>query len=109
MVLQLRHLGCEVHVLPGLLHEPGELLALLGGHRVEHALHGGRPAREVVEQLLEALRTIGEELPVLVHELLEVLAHILAAPMLVEHRIEVGQHVLHRLLLLRRSGILQCL
>ena len=107
VILQLRHLGGKVHVLPGLLHEPGEFLALLRRHRVEHALHGSGPAREVVEQLLEALGSVGEELSVLVHELLEVLADVLAPAMLVQHRVEVSQHVLHRLLLLGRSGILQ--
>ena len=107
VILQLRHLRGEVEVLPGLLHEPGELLALLRGHRVEHALHRRGPAREVVEQLLEALGAVGEEVSVRVHELLEVLAHVIAATVLVEHRVEIGEHVLQCLLRLRCRRRLQ--
>ena len=67
-----------VEVAERLLHELGEILALLGRHRLEHAVHRGGLAREVVEQLLDRLGVVREELAVLVHELGEVGVGVLA-------------------------------
>jgi hypothetical protein len=42
---ELGHLHLETHVLHGLLHEPGQLLALLARERPQHPLGGGLAPR----------------------------------------------------------------
>ncbi|NBX58711.1 MAG: metal-independent alpha-mannosidase, partial [Gammaproteobacteria bacterium] len=98
--VQLRHLLLQTHVLHELLRQLLELCALLGRHRVEHRLGRGHALRDVLQQLLERLRILGEEVAVLLHELLE--ARIFAARVLVDHLVERGEHLLHALHVLRR-------
>ena len=104
-VVEPGHLGLQVHVGQRRGHEVLELGALLGGERVHEALHCRRLARKFVEKLLEGLGTVREELAVLVHELVEVLGDVAALAVLVEHCIEVAQHLLHGLLRLGRAHV----
>ena len=46
-------------------HQVGQLGALLGGQAGHHPFLGGRPAGQRVDQLLDRLRVVREELPVL--------------------------------------------
>ena len=76
-----------------LLRQLHQLLALLGGHRVEHPLRRGGALGERVDQLVDVLRVLGEEVAVLVHELAEVLVGVGAGRVLLEQVVEVGQHL----------------
>ena len=78
-----------------------ELRALLGCHRVEHLLHRRHRARHLLEQLVERLRVTREEVSVALHEALEV--GLLAAVTLLEHLVQLGEHVLHARHLLGRD------
>ena len=98
---QLVDLPAEVHVLEQRLREPLELRALLGRHRVEHLLHRGHRPRHLLEQLVEGLGVAGEEVAVALHEAVEV--GLLAALTLLEHLVELGEHVLHPRHLLGRD------
>ena len=65
-------LGQRLHQLGAaerLGREGVQLVALLLGHRVAHPLGGGRPLGEGVQQLLDVAGVLGEEVAVLVHEL----------------------------------------
>ena len=103
VVRQLSHLRGQVGIGQRLLHQLGELLALLGAERVHHPLGGGLPTGQRVDQLLDGLRLLREELAVLVHELGERVGGVLVAGVLGQQRVEVGQHVLD---LLHRLGVL---
>ena len=64
---------------------------------------GGRgPPGQRVDQLVEVLRLLGEELAVLLHELLELFRRVLAAGIGVEHVVERGHHLADALEILRR-------
>ena len=78
----------------GLLRELHQLLALLGRHRVEHPLGGGRTLGERVEQLVHVLRVVGEVVAVLVHEVTELLVRDAAGGVLLQQVVEVGEHLL---------------
>ena len=95
-VAELGQLRGEVQV-HGALHQLAELLALLRGQGVHQLLLGGGPPGEVVDELGEVLGLGREELPVPLHERLELLLRVLALRVGLEHRVEVGQHVLDRL------------
>ena len=105
-VLQVGHLAGQPHVRHRLGHQVGQLGPLLGREPGHHAFLGGRPAGEGVDQLLDRLRVVREELPVLVHELAEPLVGVLAAVVRVDERGQVGDHVLDRLHVLL-AGVLQ--
>ena len=90
----------QVHVLEQRLREALELRALLGSHRVEQLLHLRHRLRHLLQQLVETLRVARKELSVLLHELLEV--RLFTALALLEHLVELGEHVLHALHPLRR-------
>ena len=90
---QLVDLPPQVHVLEQRLGERLELRALLGGHRVEQLLHLRHRLRHLLEQLVEVLRVAGEEVAVALHEPVEV--GFLAALPLLEHLVELVEHVLH--------------
>ncbi len=89
--------------LGGELHQ---LLALLGGHRVEHPLGGGGALGEGVEQLVDVLRVLGEVVPVLVHELPKVLVGVGTALVLLEQLVEVVEHLVDPLTVLI-GGVLE--
>jgi hypothetical protein len=66
------------------------------------------PAGQAVDELVDVLGLVGEELPVLVHELLELVGRVLAPSVRGQQLVEVGQHVLgagHRLLRLRAVAL----
>ncbi len=90
---ELVHLPAQVHVAEQLVGELLQLRPLLGRHRVEHRLHRGHPPGELLEQLVERLGVLREEVPELLHELLE--TRILAPLAALEHLVEGGHHVLH--------------
>ena len=90
---ELVDLPAQVHVLEQRLGERLQLRALLGRHRVEQLLHLRHRLRHLLEQLVEALRVAGEEVAVALHEPLEV--GLLAALALLEHLVELVEHVLH--------------
>ena len=96
---QLIDLPAQVHVLEEALGETLELGALLGRHRVHELLHLGHRLGHLLEQLVEGLRVPGEEVAVALHEPLEV--GLLAPLALLEHLVELGEHVLHALHALR--------
>ena len=56
-------------------------------------MHLRHRLRHLLEQLVECLRIAGEEVAEALHEAVEV--GLLAALALLEHLIELGQHVLH--------------
>jgi hypothetical protein len=94
------------------LHQLAELLALLGGERVHQPLLRGGPPGQVVDQLGQRLGLAREELAVLGHEVVELLLRVLAAGVRLEHRVEVGEHVLdglHRLRARRLERLLHAL
>ena len=97
---ELVDLPAQVEVLEQRLRQPLQLGTLLGGHRVQQLLHLRHRLRHLLEQLVEGLRVAGEEVAVLVHEALEV--GLFATLALLEHLVEVGEHVLHALHLLGR-------
>ena len=90
---ELIHLPAQVHVAEQLVGELLQLRPLLGRHRVEHRLHCRHALRQLLEQLVERFGVLREEVPVLLHELLE--AGILAARTPLEHLVERRHHVLH--------------
>ena len=92
---ELVDLPAQVHVLEQRLGEGLELRALLGRHRVHELLHLRHRLRHLLEQLVERLRVAGEEVAVALHEPVEV--GLLAALALLEHLVELGEHVLHPL------------
>ena len=81
----------EVHVLQDLFGERSELGALLRRHRGEQAGHRRHPSRHLFEQLIERPRVPGEEVAVALHEPVEVVR--LAALALLDHAVQLGQHV----------------
>ena len=99
---ELVDLPAEVHVLEQRLGERLELRALLGRHRVHQLLHLRHRLRHLLEQLVERPRVAGEEVAVTLHEPVEV--GLLAALALLEHLVELGEHVLHPRHALGRRG-----
>ena len=97
---ELVDLPAQVEVLEQRLRQPLQLGALLGGHRVQQLLHLRHRLRDLLEQLVEVLRVAGEEVAVAPHEALEV--GLLAALALLEHLVQLGEHVLHALHVLGR-------
>ena len=93
VLTELIHLPAQVHVVEERVGELLELRALLGAHRVEQLLHLRHLLRHLLEQLVEGLRVAREEVAEAVHEPGEV--GLLAALALLEHVVELGQHVLH--------------
>ncbi len=73
LLQRLREPGVPERLL-GQLHQLGPLL---GGHRVHHPLGGRGPGREQVDQFLGVLRVLREVVPVLAHELTELLGRVL--------------------------------
>jgi hypothetical protein len=102
---QRLHQGRRAERLLGELHQLG---ALLGRHRVEHPLRGRGAGGHGVEELVEVLRVLGEEVPVLGHELVEVLLGVLTPAPLLEQLVEVAQHLVDRRAVLV-GGVLECL
>ena len=99
----------EVHVAQQLVHEPLQLGPLAGRHRREHRRGGRHPLRQLLEQLVEVLRVAGEQVAVLLHELLEARVERLAGGSLLHHLVEGVEGVADVLALLgasrrRRSG-----
>ena len=90
---QLVHLPLQVHVPEQLLGQFLELGPLFGRHGVEHLLHRRHPSGHHLEQLVEGLRVLGEEIAEALHEPVEV--GYLAGPVLFEHPVQLGEHVLH--------------
>ena len=95
IVRQLLHLELEVHVLHELVAEVLELLSLLGRHGVEHLLGLRHPLGHDLKQLVEGLRVLREEIPVALHESVEV--GLLTVGPLLEHPVELRHHVLQAL------------
>ena len=89
------HLELEIHVLHELVAELLELLSLLGRHGVEHLLGLRHPLGHDLEQLVEGLRVLREEIPVALHESVEV--GLLTVGPLLEHPVELRHHVLQAL------------
>jgi len=73
---------------------------LLRRHRVEQRLHLRHRLRHLLEQLVEVAGVPGEEVAVALHEPREV--GLFAARSLIEHLVELVQHVLHALHVLGR-------
>jgi hypothetical protein len=90
----------------GLLGELAKLGALLGAHRVEHPLRGGRPGGERVDQFVDVAWVLREEIPVPAHELLEPLPDVaVTAGVRGEQVVQVRQHLAYPLDVLRWGGL----
>ncbi|CAB4712892.1 unannotated protein [freshwater metagenome] len=96
VAVELRERLHQLGAAEGLRGQRVELRALLGGHRVAHPLGGGGALGERVEQLVDISWALGEEVAVLVHELVELLGGVLTASVGVEERVEVLQHLVDR-------------
>ncbi len=105
VVVHPAQLAHEIRRAEGLLRELVELLALGGGERVAEARRRGGPLGEGVDEFIDALRILGEELPVLVHELLELRVGVLPEPVRLEEGVEVAQHRLDRGPILVRGAL----
>src|SRR5438552_309380 len=71
---------------------------------VQERLHLGDLALHALDQLLQALgRVVAEEVAVPLHEGLEI--GVAAPPLLFEHLVQVGRHLLDALQVLGRQGI----
>ncbi len=95
------HLRGQAGVGQRLVHQAGQLVPLLGGQRGQQPLGRHGPAGQLVDQLLQVGRAVGEQVPVARHEGVEVLLSVLAPGVGVQHRVQVGQHVLDPLQRLR--------
>ena len=95
---ELVDLPAQVHVVEQRIGELLQLRALLGTHRVEHLLHLRHRTRHRLQQLVEVLRVVREEVAVALHEPIEV--GLFAPLALLEHLVQLGEHVLHALELL---------
>ena len=83
--------------LDGMLEQARALLVREG---VEQALGGHHAPHHGVDELLQVLRVVGEHVPVLIHEPVEVLLRVIPARVRVQHLAQVREHVLdplHRL------------
>ena len=98
VLAELVDLPPQVHVVEQRVRELLQLLTLLGRHRVQELLHLRHRARHLLEQLVERLRVLGEEVAEALHEPFEV--GFLAPLALLEHVVQLGEHVLHALELL---------
>ena len=72
LLAELIDLPAQVHVVEELFGQLLDLRPLLGRHRRQHRLHGGHPAGQHLQQLVEVLGVLGEEVAVALHEALEV-------------------------------------
>ena len=97
---ELAHLPLQVHVFEQRIRELLDLRALFGRHRVQQLLHGRHRLRHLLQQFVQCLGVAREEIPEVLHELLEV--RLLASLALLEHLVEARQHVLHPRQLLGR-------
>ena len=97
---ELVDLPAQIHVVEQRVRELLQLRALLGRHRVHELLHLRHRTRHLLEQLVERLRVPREEVAEAIHEPFEV--GLLAALALLEHLVELGEHVLHACELLGR-------
>ena len=70
---------------------PWSSRALLGRERRHQPAHGRHPTRHVLQELVQALRVVGEQVAVALHEPVEVV--LLAARALLDHLVELGEHV----------------
>ena len=91
---ELAHLGGEAGVLQGLGHQPGQLLALRVGERVQQSLRCRHPPDQRIDEFLKIGRGVREHVAVAGHEVIEVLLGVLAAGIGIEHGVQRGHHVL---------------
>ena len=91
--LQPAHLLGQAGVAERLVHQPGELCALLRGQRVQETLRRGRPPGQGVHQLLEIAGIVRKERPVLAHEVVELLLRVFTPRVSVEHVVERVHHL----------------
>ena len=92
-------LESEIHVRHHLLGEGLELGPLLGRERGEQPGQRCHPPGHVLEELVQRPRVVGEHVPVLLHEPVE--AIVLAPVPPFDHLVQLGEHVLEPLDLLR--------
>ncbi len=91
------------------MHELHQLTALITTHRVEHALHLRLFLLQLLDELVQGFDA-REELAPLVHEAGKV--RLAPAGLLVQHLVEIAQHVLHGAQVLGRhvlKGLLHAL
>ncbi len=88
------HFRGQARVLQGLVHQPGQLITLAIGERLKQPLRRLGPADQRVDQFLQIARVVREQVPVGVHEAVEVLGGVLAPGVGFQHPVEVGEHVL---------------
>ena len=104
MLAELIDLPAQVEVLEELVRELLELGALLRGHRVEHRLHRGHRRAIASRSSSRFWGLLGEEVAEALHEAREV--GLLASLALLDHRVELGEHVLMRAM---SSGVTACM
>ncbi len=89
------HLEGEIDIIEQALSQLHQLGALLGRQRGHEPAEGRCPRGQRLQQLIEVSRSLGEELAVTAHEIVELLLSGLVpgCPPL-EHGVEIGHHVL---------------
>ncbi len=92
VVGELGQLAAQRAVAERLVHQVLQLLALLRAQRPHQALGRGGLPGQGVDQLVDVLRVVREELPVLVHEVTERVVGVLAAGVLLQQLVEVAHH-----------------
>ena len=96
------HFERKVEVLEDLPRQRFQLGPLLRRHRPQQPRQRGHPSCHLLQQLVERLRVLGEEVAVPLHETGEV-EWLSPVPSL-DHRVQLGQHVLEALQLLGRHA-----
>ena len=91
---KLGHLGRKPGILQGLGHQPGKLLALRVGERVQQSLRCRHPPHQRIDEFFKVGRGVREQVAVAGHEVIEVLLGVLAAGVGIEHGVQRGHHVL---------------
>ncbi len=91
--VQRRDLGRQPWVAERLIDQLGQLGALLGGHRVHHALGSSGTGRQRVDEFVRIAGILGEKRAVLAHELVELLGRVLATSVRGEQVVQVRHHL----------------
>ena len=102
---QSGHVDPQPVVAQQVVHQVAQLLAHLRAHAAEQRGHLRRLSMEMLDQLIGVLDARREVLPVLGHELVEVVGRIGTGGVLLEEPVQVADHVAHARQVLRRDPL----